>query len=851
MGLLLGNFKLIPKNITYCVEAVKQKVPKDKLVNEVEGNPEKLYWLLGSTIATEAYRQTGQITFGELENAVNDSVNFVDFVLAIMILEFTIDSRISTGSIHDAVFSKRDQIDLLINRSKAEFPNKQNSLAMNARAGADQLAQSVPECIEKYFCNAMNKSTIISVECPKCKQIYDIKKDLFGVKVGCEICNNTFYITELCIVSEKEIEVIDNEQIKETLSEKEVDKKKCNKPNSPSNIIIICPNCGNENNNNKIYSSSRQCDRCGNIWVEESSNAYIENKLVTHGLKNENQHINSNLDSESLLNSDEVKSFDCQIDKFQKQKGWQGWLSVFCIWWIFLGILKPAWIIGEAYTPYLRNIAEFKFATILSLLLLCVSIGGIPIYFFIKKRTTFALKSVYIYLTAKFILSVLQYSTLIYCITKVIVLYDQSPGLDKTLWTLYDNLISDSIFFIIWMLYFVKSKRITVILRNLNKTEMYDDFLKVKKLKIGISIFASIGIIVFILNILFFTLVKFGGLPKQTRFNKTPITKSTNSTIQSVDTDPSYYKNSQSTITISNSKETVATNSPKPVDNSIKKEDSTNSPKLVDDNIKREDSAESCYNKGMTYDWNGDGSQAIYWYRKSAAMGYPSAQLVLGNSYHYGMNGLPKDYEQAFYWYKKSAKQGDTIGQSELGDCYYYGNGTPRSYKRAFYWYKKSAEQGVASGQGMLGYMYEMGYGTSENYNKAFYWYKKSAEQGDAAAQSGLSVCYTLGYGTSENYNKAFYWAKKSAEQGDSSGQHTLGYMYEMGYGTSRNYNKAFYWTKKSAEQDNPNGQLSLGVMYFFGTGILKNKEKSNYWLTKAYKSNNPIVKKLARELLN
>lgn len=68
--------------------------------------------------------------------------------------------------------------------------------------------------------------------------------------------------------------------------------------------------------------------------------------------------------------------------------------------------------------------------------------------------------------------------------------------------------------------------------------------------------------------------------------------------------------------------------------------------------------------------FNGQGvpqsfEKAVYWTRKSAEQGYPTAQLVLGYNYLDG-NGVERDVKQAAYWFKQTADQGNEQAKAVL-----------------------------------------------------------------------------------------------------------------------------------------------------------------------------------------
>jgi TPR repeat protein len=64
------------------------------------------------------------------------------------------------------------------------------------------------------------------------------------------------------------------------------------------------------------------------------------------------------------------------------------------------------------------------------------------------------------------------------------------------------------------------------------------------------------------------------------------------------------------------------------------------------------------YDLGVAYERTKKHAQALTSYRKSAELGDPSAQFVIGELYDSGQDGLPKDSTQAMYWYRKAASQG-------------------------------------------------------------------------------------------------------------------------------------------------------------------------------------------------
>ena len=156
--------------------------------------------------------------------------------------------------------------------------------------------------------------------------------------------------------------------------------------------------------------------------------------------------------------------------------------------------------------------------------------------------------------------------------------------------------------------------------------------------------------------------------------------------------------------------------------------------------------------------------EAVAWYRKSAAQGYPYAQNALGEAYRTG-TAVVKDYNEAVHWYRKALDQGylgagsglDKISQlfirdnkrgnnvifakneRYLGSIYWAGKGVTQDYKKAVIWWERAAEQKDSDAQYLLGVAYEEGKGAPKDNDLAMYWYQKAAEQNQAMAQRRLN----------------------------------------------------------------------------------------------------------------
>ena len=74
--------------------------------------------------------------------------------------------------------------------------------------------------------------------------------------------------------------------------------------------------------------------------------------------------------------------------------------------------------------------------------------------------------------------------------------------------------------------------------------------------------------------------------------------------------------------------------------------------------------------------------------------GEPESQYRLGSCYYFG-KGTSKNIEKALEWFNKAANSGNDKAQVVLGDFYFYGtDGMESDLETARFWYEKAAEQG-------------------------------------------------------------------------------------------------------------------------------------------------------------
>ncbi len=94
--------------------------------------------------------------------------------------------------------------------------------------------------------------------------------------------------------------------------------------------------------------------------------------------------------------------------------------------------------------------------------------------------------------------------------------------------------------------------------------------------------------------------------------------------------------------------------------------------------------------------------EAAYWYKLSADQGNYKSQLELGRIFDSGKIQEEGSKAMGIYWYRKLAEEGFPTAQCILGAKYLWGDGVEENKREAVHWFKKAAAQGHEEAQGYL-----------------------------------------------------------------------------------------------------------------------------------------------------
>lgn len=125
---------------------------------------------------------------------------------------------------------------------------------------------------------------------------------------------------------------------------------------------------------------------------------------------------------------------------------------------------------------------------------------------------------------------------------------------------------------------------------------------------------------------------------------------------------------------------------------------------------------------------------------RAANLGFPQAQLALGELYKDGAVGVAADPVEARRWTERAARGGDVRGMHTLGMYLFDGFGGARDQLQASRWFQAAAERGLVDSQYNLARIYEIGaQGVSQDQMRAYQWYLVAGRQGDQGAEEAAA----------------------------------------------------------------------------------------------------------------
>lgn len=131
-------------------------------------------------------------------------------------------------------------------------------------------------------------------------------------------------------------------------------------------------------------------------------------------------------------------------------------------------------------------------------------------------------------------------------------------------------------------------------------------------------------------------------------------------------------------------------------------------------------------------------SRAVFFLRRSAKLGNPDAQYMLGHFYLNKIGTCRHEFKKAFRLFAFAHKAGLVAATCELAYCFSNGIGCAQDKKKALKLYRQAALAGDGLSSFNAGLFYEFGLGCRKDKRKAMAYYRRAACAGDKDAKKIL-----------------------------------------------------------------------------------------------------------------
>jgi TPR repeat protein len=197
----------------------------------------------------------------------------------------------------------------------------------------------------------------------------------------------------------------------------------------------------------------------------------------------------------------------------------------------------------------------------------------------------------------------------------------------------------------------------------------------------------------------------------------------------------------------------------------------------------KDDNGEEYYQTAVrVHKWAND-KERFNLYAKAAQLGHPIAQFNLGMMYTNGKS-VTIDHQQAVYWYQKSAAQKFSTAQYRLGEMHYLAKGgLSRNLNKAIELFSMAAEQNEAGAQLNLAMLYGSGEGVIADSKLAFYWLQRAMTYGNEEASVYQQILAKSQKKLFSEDQQLFYWTKIASELGIAEAKVKLASLYAVGKG--------------------------------------------------------------------
>ena len=211
--------------------------------------------------------------------------------------------------------------------------------------------------------------------------------------------------------------------------------------------------------------------------------------------------------------------------------------------------------------------------------------------------------------------------------------------------------------------------------------------------------------------------------------------------------------------------------------------------------------------------------------------------------YKEGRDKLPWDTETALSLLRESAALGFVTAEYLLGKTYLQGKYVPQDIPEAVRWLTSAAQKDNQYAAFKLGKLYQDGRYILPDLGQAEHWLAVAARLGSPYGQYALGKLYLDGPLYRPDAALALF--HQAAEQDNTHAQLKLGRLYLAGEITPQNIPLAMVFFQKAANKENQYAEYALGKLLLFGREVPRDKEQAANWLNRAAQHGHPYAAEL------
>ncbi|MBL9168014.1 MAG: sel1 repeat family protein [Verrucomicrobiales bacterium] len=222
------------------------------------------------------------------------------------------------------------------------------------------------------------------------------------------------------------------------------------------------------------------------------------------------------------------------------------------------------------------------------------------------------------------------------------------------------------------------------------------------------------------------------------------------------------------------------------------------------------------------------------WIEKSAAQGFPAAQIKLGDLHLEKTGDDPANLERALAWFRRAADQGSSEGMIQIAMAlYHHQKDATEGFDEIKMWLNKAASSGSGNARHLLKQLAKGQPLDAKEYDSipdpGLMLY--AANQGRADCMSTVGEMYRTGQGLRRDPREAAAWFRRAAQAKDPHGMMRYAECLERGYGVPVSFSEAARWYQRAA--DKQMGSTAAAYLRLVHTGATPPVDTAtfHYWI--------------------